>query len=77
MICTALRMQAVMSSRSLAVMVLEPPCIWIPKPTMTAKTMRGRMARRLSSSTKSGLVKKFTSISPMPMTLPASASGTS
>ena len=41
---------------------------------VTAATIRGRMARRLSSSAKSGFVKKFTIMSPKPSASPTSPS---
>ena len=71
---TVFMMQPVMSSRSFAVLVSGPPFIWMPKPKMTAATISGRMALRLSSSVKSGLVKKFTIISPKPSVSPISPS---
>ena len=40
-------------------MVSLPPAIWTPKPKRIAATIRGRMALRLNSSVKSGLVKKL------------------
>ena len=46
----------------------------MPKPNSTAATIRGRIARRLSSSMKSGFVKKFTIISPKPSASPISPS---
>ena len=74
MIFTVFMMQLVMSSRNWAVLVSGPPLICTPKPNRTAATIRGRMARRLSSSAKSGFVKKFTIMSPKPSASPTSPS---
>ena len=70
MIFTTFIMQPVRSSSSLAVMVFLPPDIWMPKPNKMAKTIRGRMAFRLHSSGKSGLVKKLMIISARPRVEP-------
>ena len=69
---TTFMMQLVISASSLAVMVFLPPAIWMPKPHRTAKTIRGRMALRLHSSTKSGLVKKLIIMSATPRVSPTS-----
>ena len=71
---TVFMMQPVISSSTCAVFVSGPPFIWMPKPNSTAATIRGRMARRLSSSAKSGFVKKFTIMSPKPSASPTSPS---
>ena len=73
---TVFIMQLVMSESSWAVLVAGPPDIWTPKPNSTAATIRGRMARRLSSSIKSDFVKKFTIMSPKPSVSPTSPSTT-
>ena len=69
-------MQLVMSSISFAVLVSGPPAICTPKPNRTADTIKGKIARRLNSSVKSGLVKKLTIISVMPNVSPISPSVT-
>ena len=71
---TVFMMQPVMSSSNCAVLVSGPPFIWTPKPKMTAAMISGRMALRLSSSMKSGLVKKLTIMSPKPSVSPISPS---
>ena len=71
---TVFMMQPVISSSSCAVFVSGPPFIWMPKPNSTAATISGRMALRLSSSMKSGLVKKLTIMSPKPSVSPTSPS---
>ena len=69
-------MQFVTSARIFAVRVSLPPEDCTPKPNRTAKTIRGRIALRLSSSKKSGLVKKFTSISAKPRPATSTLSST-
>ena len=51
--------QAFTSARIFAVRVSRPPLSWTPKPNRIAATIRGRIALRLNSSIKSGLVKKL------------------
>ena len=60
MIFTAFITQLVRSCSRTAVLVLGPPFICTAKPKIMAATIRGRIARLLHNSVKSGLVKKFT-----------------
>ena len=76
MILTVFMMQLVMSSSSCAVLVAGPPAICMPKPKIIAATIRGRIALRLRSSVKSGLVKKLIIISATPSVEPTSPSVT-
>ena len=59
MIFTTFMRTAVRLSKNLATMLSLPPVIWMPKPKKTAAMISGRIALRLHSSPKSGLVKKF------------------
>ena len=74
MILNVFMMQFVTSSSSFAVFVSAPPAICTPKPNRTAATISGRIALRLNSSVKSGLVKKLTIISATPSVPPTSPS---
>ena len=74
MILNVFMMQFVTSSSSFAVLVSAPPAACTPKPNSTAATISGRMALRLQSSVKSGLVKKLTIMSATPSVPPTSPS---
>ena len=76
MILTAFMMQLVRSSSSWAVLVLGPPLSWTPKPKITAMTIRGRMALRLSRPEKSETVKKLTTMSARPRVLASTGAST-